>query len=97
MAALLAMLALLTLGNVIARYLTSYSFAFIEEVSVALLSGLALLGSTATLMAGRHSRVAFFAGRLPARWRPVCTRLALAVTLLLFGLLAAFGVPSSFW
>ena len=97
MAALLALLALLTLGNVIVRYLASYSFVFSAVLSVALLLGLAFLGSTATLMAGRHSLVAFFVARLPARWRPVCTWLALAVTLLLFGLLAAFGVPPSFW
>ena len=97
MVALLALLALLTLGNAIVRYLTSYSFAFIEEASVTLLLGLALLGSTATLMAGRRSLVTFSVKRLPGRWRSTGNWLALAVILLLFGLLAAFGVLLSFW
>ena len=97
MVALLALLALLTLGHAIVRYLTSYSFAFIEEASVTLLLGLALLGSTATLMAGRRSLVTFSVERLSGRWRSTGNWLALAVILLLFGLLAAFGVLLSFW
>lgn len=87
----MALLALITLGNVIVRYLTAYSFAFTEELSVALLLALALLGSTAALVANRHIRVTFFVERLPAAWQPVCERIALAATVLLFGLLVALG------
>ena len=90
-AAIMALIALITLANVIVRYLTAYSFAFTEEASVTLLVALALLGSTVALVTGRHIRVTFFIERLPAAWRPGCETLALAATVLLFGLLTTLG------
>lgn len=87
----MALIALITLANVVVRYLTAYSFAFTEEVSVALLVALALLGSAAAFGAGRHIQVTFFIERLPARWQTACEGVALAGNALLFGLLAGLG------
>ncbi len=90
-AAIMALIVLITLANVVVRYLTAYSFAFTEEFSVTLLVALALLGSTAAFAAGRHIRITFFVERLPASWRPACEQLALTATALLFGLLTVLG------
>lgn len=90
-AVIMALIVLITLANVIVRYLTAYSFAFTEEFSVTLLVALALLGSTAAFATGHHIRITFFTERLPAAWQPACERLALAVTALLFGLLTVLG------
>ena len=44
-AASMAALCLITLGNVVARYLTNYSFAFTEEYSIALMVVVTMLGA----------------------------------------------------
>jgi TRAP-type C4-dicarboxylate transport system permease small subunit len=44
-AAAMAALCLITLGNVVARYLTNYSFAFTEEYSIALMVVVTMLGA----------------------------------------------------
>ena len=41
----MAALCLITLGNVVARYLTNYSFAFTEEYSIALMVVVTMLGA----------------------------------------------------
>ena len=45
-AAAMAALCLITLGNVVARYLTNYSFAFTEEYSIALMVVVTVLGAS---------------------------------------------------
>ena len=42
----MALLGLITLANVVVRYLTNYSFAFTEEYSIALMVVVALLGTS---------------------------------------------------
>ena len=65
----MALIALITLANVVVRYLTAYSFAFTEEVSVALLVALALLGSAAAFGAG--PRDSFMVGSVRKSGWPV--------------------------
>ena len=52
-------LALVTFGNVMARYFTSQSFAWTEEFSVFLMIVLALVGSSAAVARDRHIRIQY--------------------------------------
>ena len=63
----MAALWLITLGNVVVRYLTNYSFAFTEEYSVALMVVVALLGAQPRRRGDRHIRITWFADLLPPR------------------------------
>lgn len=87
----LALLALITLANVAVRYLTDLSFAASEELSVALLVILALLGSAAAVRRGGHLRVTLVLERLPPRARLRLEQGADLATALLFGLLVWYG------
>lgn len=65
----MALLCLITLGNVIARYLTNYSFAFTEEYSIALMVIVTLLGAAVAFAADRHIRITYLVDRWPWRLR----------------------------
>ena len=67
----MAALCLITLGNVVARYLTNYSFAFTEEYSIALMVVVTMLGASIATAADRHIRITWFADLLPPRGRRV--------------------------
>lgn len=56
----MAALMLITLGNVITRYLTDESFAWTEEISVFLMLVVTLAGAAAVAAADRHIRIEFF-------------------------------------
>lgn len=90
-ALLMAVLAAITFANVLVRYFTDRSFAFTEEYSVALMVVLTLAGASAAFAADRHIRMTFFVERL----RPAVQRrielLVLALSLLLFALIAWYG------
>jgi TRAP-type C4-dicarboxylate transport system permease small subunit len=58
--ACMAMLVLLTLGNVLTRYFTDESFAWTEEISVFLMVVMTLAGSAAAAGRDRHVRVEYF-------------------------------------
>ena len=89
--AIMALLCLITLGNVITRYLTSISFAFTEEFSIYLLVVLTFVGAATAFTRGQHLAIDFLAGKLPGRWRARQRRFALLCALLMFGLLAWQG------
>lgn len=95
-AAAMALLCLITLGNVLVRYFTHVSFAFTEEFSVALLVMLAFLGSSVAFAADRHIRITFFIERLSPRLRAACEWLAFAASAGVFGLLAVLGGQLAF-
>jgi TRAP-type C4-dicarboxylate transport system permease small subunit len=59
----LALLVLITLGNVLVRYLTDESFAWTEEISVFLMVVLTLAGASAIAQRDRHIRIEFFLHR----------------------------------
>lgn len=84
-------LCLITLGNVVARYLTNYSFAFTEEYSIALMVVVTMLGAGIATAADRQIRITWFAGLLPPHGRRVAEAVATFAVILMFGLLIVLG------
>ena len=93
--AVAAMVALvvITMLNVITRYLTDDSFAWTEEFSVALIVVMTLAGASAVALRDRHIRIEFFFNRKTAdgneQPRPRMQRAGLLLTTGFFLLLAA--------
>jgi TRAP-type C4-dicarboxylate transport system permease small subunit len=56
----MALLVLITLGNVISRYFTSESFAWTEEISIALMVVMTLSGAAAAAARDAHIRIEYF-------------------------------------
>jgi TRAP-type C4-dicarboxylate transport system permease small subunit len=87
----MAALCLITFGNVVARYLTNYSFAFTEEYSIALMVVVTMLGAGIATAADRQIRITWFAERLPPRLRVAAEIVATLATVAMFMLLVVFG------
>lgn len=87
----MALIALISFGNVAVRYLTSQSFAATEELSIALLLVLSFLGSSTAFAFDRHIRVTFFVAKLPPRLRHVAEWLSFVATAALFGFIAWYA------
>jgi TRAP-type C4-dicarboxylate transport system permease small subunit len=90
-AAAMAAMALITLANVVSRYLTDISLAFTEEYSVVLMVLVALLGTSIATSAGRHIRIGYFTDMLSKRGQQVAEMVAMALTVLCFGILVWYG------
>jgi TRAP-type transport system small permease protein len=90
-AATMAALCLITFGNVVARYLTNYSFAFTEEYSIALMVVVTFLGASLATALDRQIRVTWFTERLSPRGRRVAETLAVVATILMFAILIVLG------
>ena len=90
-AAAMAALCLITLGNVVARYLTNYSFAFTEEYSIALMVVVTVLGASYATAADRQIRITWFADLLPPRWRRAAEIAATLAVVAMFALLVVLG------
>ncbi|HEY0440322.1 MAG TPA: TRAP transporter small permease [Xanthobacteraceae bacterium] len=90
-AAAMGALCLITLGNVVARYLTNYSFAFTEEYSIALMVVVTMLGAGIATAADRQIRITWFAGLLPPRGRRIAEIVSTFAVILMFGLLIVLG------
>jgi TRAP-type transport system small permease protein len=88
---ILGVLALITFANVVVRYLTSFSFAFTEEISIFLMVIMTLLGSSSLMAKGGHLNIAYFVDRLPTRYRRGAQISATGFNGLMFLLLAIFG------
>ncbi|MCX7339240.1 MAG: TRAP transporter small permease [Hyphomicrobiales bacterium] len=84
-AAVMGLLCLITFANVVIRYFTNVSFAFTEELSVALMVVVALVGASAAFATNRHIRLTFLVERLPVEWQ---RQLELVIMLACFGLFA---------
>lgn len=87
----MAAICLITLGNVVARYLTNISFAFTEELSVFLLVFLTFVGSAKAFLDGNQIAVTFFVDRAGPAWRRRWLLLSLALSALMIALLLWFG------
>lgn len=61
----LIVIALISLGNVVVRYVTNASFAFTEEISVFLLVVVTFAGAAVALRRNRHVRIGFLERALP--------------------------------
>jgi len=90
MGASMAVLCLLTMANVVVRYFTDFSFAFTEEISVALLVVMTLVGASHAFKTGHHIAIDYLVARRP-RLRAIAYRFSMACSLLMFGLLAWYG------
>lgn len=84
-------LCLITLGNVFARYLTNYSFAFTEEFSIALMVVVTMLGASIATAADRNIRITWFANMLPPAGRRVAEVISSLAIITMFGLLVWLG------
>lgn len=90
MAASMGTLCLLTMANVLVRYFTDISFAFTEEISVALLVVMTLVGASHAFASNHHIAISYFVERKPAL-AEAARRFAALCSLAMFGLLAWYG------
>jgi TRAP-type transport system small permease protein len=90
-AAAMALICVITFANVLVRYFTDASFAFTEEFSVFLLVVLTLVGAAAAFARNRNIRVEFFADMTPPPVRRALEIGGLALTVLLFVMVAWYG------
>jgi TRAP-type C4-dicarboxylate transport system permease small subunit len=90
-AAAMAAICLITLGNVLVRYLTDVSFAFTEEISVFLLVFLTLVGSARAFLDGNQIAVTYFVERCARAWKHRLLLFGLGASMLMLGLLAWYG------
>lgn len=91
MIAIMVVLAVLTFLNVTVRYLTNASFAYTEELSVALMVTLVMVGTACAVRRNHHIRVTFLVDKRPGTRKAsdVATHL---VTLVTFAVLGYYGV-----
>ncbi|EJW13318.1 putative N-acetylneuraminate transporter [Rhodovulum sp. PH10] len=87
----MAALCLITLGNVVARYLTDYSFAFTEEYSIALMVVVTMLGAGIATAADRQIRITWFASLLPEKGERAAAVVATLATIAMFAIVAVLG------
>ncbi len=87
-AALLFLMALLAFLNVLTRYFIKYSLAFTEELEVAAMVWLTMLGSAAAFKHGSHLKLVFLENRASARTRRLLSLLALVLGFVLFSSIA---------
>lgn len=90
--AAMALLVVITLLNVLTRYLTNESFAWTEELSVFLMVVMTLAGASAIALRDRHIRIEFLFNRRTAQGDEVPRRVlklfSCLVTSAVFALLA---------
>ena len=89
--AVMGLLALITFGNVVARYFTSQSFAWTEEFSIFLMIVLAMVAGSAAVARDRHIRIEYLAARGSAGRRRALAVLAAGLTSLAFAVLAVLS------
>ncbi len=87
----MAAICLITLGNVLVRYLTDISFAFTEEVSVFLLVFLTFVGSAKAFLDGNQMAVTYFIDKLGWPWKRRWLLFGLACSALMMALLLWYG------
>jgi TRAP-type transport system small permease protein len=91
MAAAMALLVIITFGNVVTRYLTNISFAFTEEYSISLMVLATLFGTSVAVAAGRHIRIGYFADRSRPRTRRILELVSMGATIAMFAVLVGYG------
>ena len=87
----IGLLGLITFANVVVRYLTDFSFAFTEEISVFLMVLVALLGGSSVMAKGGHLNIMFVVDRMSPRRRRIVVLATNALSCLMFFLLAFYG------
>ena len=90
--ACMVVLVLITLGNVLTRYLTDESFAWTEEISIFLIVVMTLAGAAGIAARDGHIRIEYFYDRgSAARRRTLRLVTAIATALLFVVLTVLFG------
>jgi len=87
----MALLACITFTNVVIRYFTSSSFAWTEEISIFLMTVLALVAGSAAVARNLHIRIEYFAEKGTSRRRRLLARFAAMLVFLFFVLLAVLS------
>lgn len=88
----MALLCLITMGNVLVRYFSDQSFAWTEEFSVFLLVLMTLAGAAAAAARNNHVRIEYFLeGGSPARQRFLAVSGAFVTTVFFLVLAALTG------
>jgi TRAP-type C4-dicarboxylate transport system permease small subunit len=95
-AAAMALICLISFGNVVARYATDISFAFTEEYSVFLLVFMTFVGASAGFAANEHIRITFLRNWLPPRLRFLADVVTLLATTLMFSLVLYYGIKVTY-
>ncbi|HMB09172.1 TRAP transporter small permease [Saliniramus sp.] len=90
-AAAMALICLISFGNVLARYFTNISFAFTEEFSVVLLAFMTFVGASAAFASNEHIRITFFLQRMPRSLRWLCELVTVIVTTIMFSMIVYYG------
>ena len=84
---IMALLALITFGNVLVRYFTDASFAWTEEISIFLMILLAMVAGSAAVARDQHIRIEFLTSRGSAERKKTLALLGSTSVALLFGML----------
>jgi TRAP-type transport system small permease protein len=92
----MALLCIITMANVVVRYLTNISFAFTEEISVWLMVVMTLVGAAGAFVKGHHISINFFVDRLTPATRRVVQLLGLLASTTMFTTLAVFGTRMAY-
>lgn len=90
-AAAMALICLISFGNVVVRYTTDVSFAFTEEFSVFLLVFMTFVGTSLAFATNEHIRITFLRDRLGPRGRLVCDLAAALASFAMFALIVWYG------
>ncbi len=91
LAIVMALLCLITMGNVVVRYLTDISFAFTEEISVALMVVMTLVGASTAFYRNKHIAILFVVDLFRERVRNAFALFGRCASLLMFALLVWYG------
>lgn len=89
--AALACMALITFANVLARYFTNQSFAWTEEISIALMVVLTLVAASAAILRDRHIRIEILFATGTERRQRMLGLLSAAATATAFAVLTWLG------
>jgi TRAP-type C4-dicarboxylate transport system permease small subunit len=92
----MALLCVITMANVVVRYLTNISFAFTEEISVWLMVVMTLVGAAGAFVKGHHISINFFVDRLEPATRRTVRLLGLLASTAMFATLAFFGARMAY-
>jgi TRAP-type transport system small permease protein len=86
--ACMALLVLITLGNVLTRYFSDQSFAWTEEISVFLMVVMTFSGAASMAFRDQHIRIEFLYENGPVKRQMRLKMLSAVMTATFFGLLA---------
>ncbi|HVO68277.1 MAG TPA: TRAP transporter small permease [Syntrophales bacterium] len=89
---LLAVMAVFAFLNVLTRYLIHYSFAFTEEIEVALLVWITMLGAAAGFRRGIHLGFNFLSSKIPPIGQKLFLLTGSVLAVFCFGILLRYSI-----